>query len=303
VSEEFVVCPSCATRIKAGREFCLRCFGPLPTAGRPLRLPIWISFGLSEQKQLMVVIGVAALIVGLIAVIVITEPPSVDETPVPVARTVTPRAAAPARSADAPVATDPSAAAPAAAASQSSETTVADPRLDQLRATYEEKLAKSPNDAVTLNNLGLLLGEMGEPEEAFKRLEAAIAASPRKAEYRMNLANVARDLGQFDRAVNEYREITRLAPKDYGAKYALAMALQKKGDDQSAVAELEKARHLGPDNPAVPIAMAESLERLGRTNDAVREYQEYLKLQPNSGDAGRVRSRLTALSGGGPQVQ
>ena len=58
--DEFVVCPSCGTRIKAGREFCLRCFEPLPTPERPVQPTIWVSLGLSDTKKQIVAVVAAA---------------------------------------------------------------------------------------------------------------------------------------------------------------------------------------------------------------------------------------------------
>jgi tetratricopeptide (TPR) repeat protein len=302
---EFIVCPSCGTRIKEGREFCLRCLEPLPTEAGSVRLPIWVSLGLSEQNKLLVAVGVGVIVAALIAVIVFTDPPRVDETASQAGQPIASRPAAPPTQAprsDVPAAADPSTAAPAAAASQPTEGDV-DPKLAERRAVYEAQLAKVPTDAATLNSLGLLLQQMGQTEDAFHRLEAAVAAQPRKTEFRMNLATLANDLGRWDRAVEEYREATRLSPRHYLAQYSLAAALQKKGDDQTAVVEFEKARKLGPDNPAVPLGLGRSLEKLGRTADAVREYQQYLQIQPNSAESATVRSHLAALSGARPQVQ
>ena len=88
---EFVVCPSCGTRIKAGREFCLRCFGPLPTAERPIKPPVWVSLGLSDTKKQVVAGVVAAAVISLGAVIYVTEPQEVDDTARPYSASPTPR--------------------------------------------------------------------------------------------------------------------------------------------------------------------------------------------------------------------
>ena len=95
MEDEFVVCPSCGTRIKAGREFCLRCFGPLPTPERPVRPPIWVSLGLSESKVQIVGVVVAAIVIGLGVVIYKTAPPDVDDTARPISATAAARPGAP----------------------------------------------------------------------------------------------------------------------------------------------------------------------------------------------------------------
>jgi len=278
--DEFVICPACGARIKAGREFCLRCFGPLPTPERPIKPPIWVSLGLSDQNKILVAVGIAAVIAALVGVIVWTEPPAVDDTSQPAPNV-------------------PRAAAPAAPAPNNEGGTAApvDPKLQAQRELLEAALEKTPNDGDALNNLGLVLQQMGQQDEAFQRLTSAVSAQPRKAAFRMNLGQLASDLGRWDTAIDQYREVVRLQPRDYLSEYALAVALQNKGDHASAVQEFEKARRLGPSAPAVPLGLATSYEKLGRTTDAAREYQEYLRLQPTGADADRVRARLTALGG------
>ena len=296
---EFVVCPSCGARIKAGREFCLRCFEPLPTADRPIRPPIWVSFGLSNQTRLIVLGAVGVLVVALIAVIVITEPKPINDDPVPLSQPAT-RPAAPSGAPDSSAPVDPNAAAaPVAVAAPATENvSPPDQKLLDRRAMLEAKLARSPNDADALNGLGQVLQELGQPEDAFRAFDAAVQAQPRRLDFRMNLAINARELGRWDRAIDEFREATRIQPRDYVAQFSLADALQKKGDDQTAIVEFEKARKLGPSAPGVPLGLAASYEKVGRTSDAVREYELFLQLQPNSADTARVRERLTRLAKG-----
>ncbi|HXI28897.1 MAG TPA: tetratricopeptide repeat protein [Vicinamibacterales bacterium] len=282
--DEFVICPACGARIKAGREFCLRCFGPLPTPERPIKPPIWVSLGLSDQNKILVGVGIAAVIAALVGVIVLTEPPKEDET----AQAVPGAAAAPRSAAGAQ---------PSGGAEGGAPATSRDEKLEAQRAALEAELERSPKNADALNNLGLVLQQLGQSDDALRRLGDAVAAEPRKFDYRMNLARLASDLSRWDIAIDQYREAARLQPRDYTAQYSLAMALQKKGDDATAIPEFEKARRLGPDAPGVPLGLAASYEKLGRTTDASREYQAYLKLQPNGADADRVRARLAALGG------
>jgi RAQPRD family integrative conjugative element protein len=286
--DEFVICPACGARIKAGREFCLRCFEPLPTADRPIRPPIWVSLGLSDRNKVMVGVGIAAVVAALVGVIVLTEPPNVDETTQPVPGAVS---SPPTPAAD----TQGAGGAEGATAAQSGNE-----KLQAQRDQLEAEVERSPKNADSLNNLALVLQQLGQTDDALRRFGDAVSAEPRKFDYRMNYARLASDLSRWDAAVQQFREAVRLNPRDYTAQYSLALALQKKGDDASALAEFEKARRLGPDAPGVPLSLGASYEKLGRASDAVREYQAYLKLQPNGADAQRVRARLSELSGGRP---
>src|SRR4029079_7536765 len=77
------VCPQCGTRIKAGRAHCLRCLADLPAPDAPLRLPVWVSLGLSQQQQVTLGIVASVIVFALVAVIWQTTPGAVDDVPRP----------------------------------------------------------------------------------------------------------------------------------------------------------------------------------------------------------------------------
>jgi tetratricopeptide (TPR) repeat protein len=306
VEDEFVVCPACGTRIKAGREFCLRCFGPLPTPDNPLKPPIWVSLGLSTAKQQLIVGIVAAAVVGLAAVIYLTEGPSVDETVRPAAAPVKPRgspgaAAAPAASVKAPPTESggsagifvPAGAAPAAPSALSEADAAG---LEAKRASYEAQLARNSEDATLLNDLGIVLDQLGRPGDAIPRFERAIELSPQQANFHFNLARAAAAAGLWDQAAAEYREAARLRPQDYFSQLALALTLHRMGNDAAAIPEFERAIKLSPNDPNAHLSLGVSLETVGRVDEAVREFRTYLTIQPNGTDAERLRAHLQAIA-------
>ena len=303
MADEFVVCPSCGTRIKAGREFCLRCYGPLPTSERPLRPPIWKSLGLSQAKVQMIAAAVGALIIGLVALIWFTAPPAIDDT---------------ARPATAPAASRPAAATPLlsqpqtpAAAENANPSAPFEPTvtagpgidrtaLDAKRALYEEEAAKHPSDADLLDNLGIVLDQLGRSADAIPWFERAIALSADRPKFHIDLGHAAAGVGLWDRAIGEYREAVRLRPDDFTGQYQLALAIHKKGDPAGAIPELQKAVSMAPNDPNAHLSLGVSLESVGRVTDAVQEYRKYLTIQPNSADAARLRDHLQATGAGTP---
>jgi Flp pilus assembly protein TadD len=91
--------------------------------------------------------------------------------------------------------------------------------------------------------------------------------------------------------------VVRLQPEDYAARYTLGLTLQKRGDDEAAVSELQKAVALDSRDANVHLALGVSLERVGRVADALPQYHQYIAMQPNSVDAGRLKEHLAKLSG------
>ena len=302
----YVVCAACGTRIKAGRPFCLKCFGPLPDPGAAVKPTIWDSLGLSELQSALLG-GAAVLAVGgLLVMIWETKPVQLDEQAVPVARAAG-TVALPAVAATAPRAPDSSetVASPvepfertvAASPAETKSEPVDVPALEATIALYDQELTKQPDNADVFNRKGQVLERLGRVSEAATCFERASALSPDSRTYHFNLARVANALGQSDRAVAAYREVVRLQPQDYAARYVLAIALQKRGDDEAAVSELQKTVALDSRDANAHLALGVSLERVGRIADAVPQYQQYIAMRPDSVDAGRLKEHLAKLAG------
>ena len=170
--------------------------------------------------------------------------------------------------------------------------------LAAARARYEQALLKTPDDAETLNNLGLTFEQLGQIDDAVARFTRAAQIGTQNWAYHFNLAHALSAKESWDRAINEYRIAARLFPTDATTQCNLATALQTKGDDAAAIPVFEKAIQLAPGEPTCHRSMALSLEQTGRTADARREYQLYLELSPSAPDADAVKSRLQSLGSG-----
>jgi Flp pilus assembly protein TadD len=289
----FVVCPSCGTRIRAGRQHCLRCFEPLPDPDAPQRAPLSESLGLSRNTEIMVGAGAAVIVGVLIYFIWQTWPVPED---VPVATSTTAPSTAGSAAASSSAAANPEAALPEAVVPSVLAST--DPELETARADYEQRLAARPKDADMTNKLGETLERMGRLDDAATTFEKAVTLQPLDPTYRNNLGRVAGELGQWDRAINQYREVVRLRPKDVEALSTLGVALQQKDDHQAAIAVFRKARDINPTLPAVSLGLATSLEKAGMVDDAAQEFKRYLDLHAPAADAARVRAHLALLSRG-----
>jgi Flp pilus assembly protein TadD len=302
---EYVVCTKCGTRIKAGRAWCLRCGDELRAADAPAVFPMWQSLGLSRERKLILAGGTAVAVTTLVAIIWSTATPTMDET----ARPVGP---APKRAPAVTAVVEPTeAAAPAPAPPSLAPVSSTDAfRLGSAafaagnfaaaRTSYEQALTQRPDDAETLNNLGLTLERLGQKADAVNRFERALSLVPEKSAYHFNLAHALGDLGQWDRAIAEYRDASRLFPTDYATQYNLAMALHKRGDDKAAIAEFQKAIALAPGEPSFHLSLGISLEQVGRVAEAFREYRTYLEMEPAAPEAAQLKAHLDAVATGQP---
>lgn len=301
----FVVCASCGTQIKAGRAYCLHCLAVLPVEGEAVETSVWESLQLSQNK-LLALLGVVAMVVLLLIIVIWqTQPGAVDEVAqaidLPTARTRIEPAPAAEIAVPAELA-DPAPSAPSSApmttfeAMRRGATAFKAGNFDGARAAYEQAIARNPDDAEALNNLGQSLVRLNRVSEAVPRFERAVVLSPNKSPFHFNLAHAVGLLGQWDRAIAEYRTAVRLFPDDYVAQYNLGSALHKKGDDQAAIPEFQRAIELAPGEASFHLSLGTSLEQVGRAADAAREYEIYLEMAPTAPDAEKLRAHVRALA-------
>jgi tetratricopeptide (TPR) repeat protein len=296
-----VVCAACGARIRADRERCLRCGEILIDAGRAASgVP---SLNLSKGQLLMIGTVASFVILALGVILWQTDAPVADEAARPLSSPAA--AAAPRRDSSvttnrAQVANDLAESATFVDVARSGGAAFAVGNFESARASYEQALAKKPDDPDALNSLGQVLVRLGKVDEAVVRFERAVALAPSKSTYHFNLAHAVGQLGLWDRAVEEYRAAVALFPEDYATQFNLAMALHKKGDDPAAIPEFEKAIQLAPAEPSFHLSLAVSLEKTGRVPDALEHYRQYLAMAPSAPDASRVKAHIDALAAARP---
>ena len=107
--------------------------------------------------------------------------------------------------------------------------------------SYREGLKRQQDDVSLRASLGLLLARLGERAEAIQQLREAIRLSPRmRPDLHVNLGAVLAESGQFQEAEKEYDKVLETLPDHPGARNNLAIARYRSGDLAGAKAELQK---------------------------------------------------------------
>jgi tetratricopeptide (TPR) repeat protein len=295
-SEEvgFVICSKCGARIRADREWCLRCHEPL-VAWKKAEIPLPpVVRALGGGTLIFGLVGVAAA--GVIIYLTFFDS-SAAQPDQPLQRSAQ-RAAS-------------TTAVPAAARTQATDhieqlrfvdtprrstVEVADAELPAARARFEQALQSNPKDADTLNSLGLVLERLGFVESAITRFAAAVDADRRNWIYHFNLAHASSLQQNWNRAATEYAAVLELFPENFAAQYDMAVALHMSSNEPDAIKAYEKAIQMAPGDPAAHLSFALSLEASGRPDDAVSEYRRYLEMVPTAPDAAAVTRRIQNIS-------
>jgi cytochrome c-type biogenesis protein CcmH/NrfG len=212
--------------------------------------PLW------RPTQVIVMAGVCLVVGGLVGYLL--------------------RGSAPAAVAVAPSATMSAPAAPAAmpgTASSQPAPTAAD--IKRMVNTKSEALLadlkKDPNNAETLNHLGMLHKAAHEFKEAEGYFQKSLDVDPKNASVRTDLATCKYVTGDADGAIAELQKALTYDPKHAGALMNLGIIQYKaKHDAKAAIADWEKLLKTNPNFPQKDLVlhMIEQAKRAGENPEA-----------------------------------
>ena len=156
---------------------------------------------------------------------------------------------------------------------------------DQAIDHYRRAVALRPDYAEAHYNLGRLLVEQGQLDDAIAHYERAAAINPADAEAQNNLGVTLFGIGRADDAIAHYQKALEIRPDYAEASCNLANALIAKGDFDGAIARYTACLAAIPDQEEAQYNLASALLRKGRTDEAIVEYQKVLQMHPESADA------------------
>ncbi len=165
-------------------------------------------------------------------------------------------------------------------------------------SAFTEALSRDPFHIKSRVNLGRVLIEDGQPDQAIGTLDTAIAMDTTVGEaYRvLGVAQAAK--GDVDEAITSYRRAARLDDHDAWSPNNLGLLLIRQGRYDEALAPLARAVTLAPDVPVFQNNLGIALERTGHSGQAADAYRAalaadstYAKAQVN---LDRVKDRQDA---------
>ena len=156
---------------------------------------------------------------------------------------------------------------------------------DQAIDHYRRAVDLRPDYAEAHYNLGRLLVEQGQFDEAIAHYEKAATINPTDAEAQNNLGVTLFGIGRADEAIAHYRKALEIQPDYAEASCNLASALIAKGDFDGAIARYTACLAAIPDQEEARYNLASALLRKGRIDEAIIQYQKVLEAHPESADA------------------
>jgi tetratricopeptide (TPR) repeat protein len=133
-------------------------------------------------------------------------------------------------------------------------------RYDKAKANYEKAYAVNPDEAIVIQNLGMISLVQRDYPAAEKYLRAALAMNPRNELAYNNLANMYLSLNQYELAEKNAQKAIEIFPEFGRAHINLAQAYAGLGMKDKARAEYRRAAEL---EPAQKAAIDAALKQLG----------------------------------------
>ncbi len=149
--------------------------------------------------------------------------------------------------------------------------------LTRARGAFERSLELDSTNVKTLLNLGRVLLEQHQADDALVRVGAAIEIDTGSAEARRMMGRVQTALGQPDSAIASYQVALSIDPADSWSMNNLGLLLIDQGRYADALGPLARAVEIRPDAPAFANNLGVALERTGHVVAAADAYRSALK--------------------------
>ena len=146
---------------------------------------------------------------------------------------------------------------------------------------WRAALTANPNAWLAHNNLGKVLFEQGQVDEAMVHYQRALEIHPDYATGHYNLGGALLQKGQVDQAIAEFQKALEIQPNYSMAHYHLGEVFRQKGQVDEAIAHFKMALQIHPDYAEAHNSLGATLLRKGQVDEAIAHLQETLELRPN----------------------
>jgi tetratricopeptide (TPR) repeat protein len=154
------------------------------------------------------------------------------------------------------------------------------PRRSAAIRSQTAAVARLPDRAAMLYNLGRLLKDDGRLEEAAGALLRASELTPEDPDVHLNLGNVRHAQGRLDEAIVRFARALEIDPDHALAHNSLGLTLLDRKETDPAVRHLRRATEIDPTLAAAHGNLGTALVSRGSFDEAVRAYRSALEHEP-----------------------
>jgi tetratricopeptide (TPR) repeat protein len=147
---------------------------------------------------------------------------------------------------------------------------------------WSDTLIKNPSCWVGHNNLGLILLQNGQLDEAVEHFQKALEINPEYSEAYSNLGLAFYRKGRLDDAITNYQQALEITPKSFVTHGDLGNALFQEGRVADAVVQYREALDIKPNYQEARSNLALAFLQQGQLDDALAQYKKALEIDLNS---------------------
>src|SRR5881394_3401769 len=155
-------------------------------------------------------------------------------------------------------------------------------QLDDAIVHYRTTLQMQPNFWDADYNLGTALLGKGHVDEAIFYCDKAVRMQPNDPDAQVALANALLQKRQIDDAIVHYQKAVAIRPDYFLARYGLGHALLEKGQLDGAIEHFRAALLIRPDHPDCHTTLAIALDESGQFAEAIGHYERATGISPQS---------------------
>jgi uncharacterized protein (TIGR02466 family) len=151
-------------------------------------------------------------------------------------------------------------------------------------SSYRAVLALDPGSVMARNNLGAVLRDLGQLDDAMTLFREALALDPAAVDAHNNLGAALRLRGNLEGAVAEFQTALALDPVNAVALANLSEALRDLGRDGAALAAQHRAVAAAPSDPVAWRELGRALDLADDVEGAIAAFREALARDPDAAD-------------------
>ena len=161
----------------------------------------------------------------------------------------------------------------------------APPARDSIEATSQiqtlkEIVKKDPKNLPAWVELGNLYFDTDQPKEAIEAYSRYLAVKPDNPDVRTDKGIMYRKLGEFDKAIEEFREAALSDPKHINSRYNIGLVfLHDKKDVQGAIKAWEEYLKVDPNSERAQRIKAQ-IEKMKTMPAPEKQAEEYFRVEP-----------------------
>lgn len=158
-------------------------------------------------------------------------------------------------------------------------------RTAEAAIIYKSIIDSGAEHTASMHNLGLILMDQSDPEQAIKHFKKAIEIKPDYAQGFNSLGAAMFQMGRNDEALTAYRQSLELNPDNAQTHYNIGNALVQNQQPQEAMSSFQQALRLDPTDLDSQINIGSILMNNDQLEDAATCFQNIINKKPRLAEA------------------